>query len=80
MDLDLCFAQDSQDSIWNKHFFLFLCHVSTQRPMNDRKVERSKGHCFGRQILLANSIENFILHEKKSDSSLPEIYKAFKPF
>ena len=57
--------------------FLFLCH--TQRPMADRKIQRSDGHCFGWQQLLANSIEILILHEIKSDSSLPEIYKALKP-
>ena len=48
--------------------------------MTDRKIERSDGRCFGRQQLLANSIENFISHEKKSDSSRPEIYKALKPY
>ena len=44
---------------------LFLCDMFTQRPMNDRKIERSDGRCFGRQQFLANSIENFISHEKK---------------
>ena len=48
--------------------------------MNDRKIERSDGHDFDRQQLLAYSIENFISHEKKSDSTRPDIYKAFKPF
>ena len=49
--------------------------------MSDREIERSDGRCFGQQQILANSIENFILHEdKKSDSSRPEIYKASKPF
>ena len=33
--------------------------------MNDRKIERSDGRGFGRQQLLANSIEIFISHEKK---------------
>ena len=47
--------------------------------MNDRKIERSDGRGFGRQQLLANSIEIFISHEKKSDSSRPEIYIALKP-
>ena len=28
---------------------LFLCHIFTQRPMNDRKIERSDGRGFGRQ-------------------------------
>ena len=36
--------------------------------MTDRKIERSDGIGFGLQQILANSIENFILHgEKKSD-------------
>ena len=48
--------------------------------MNDRKIERNNGRCFGRQQLLADSIENFISHLKKSDSSRPDIYKALKPF
>ena len=32
--------------------------------MNDRKIERSYGRCFGLQQLLAISIEIFISHEK----------------
>ena len=44
---------------------LFLCYIFTQRPMNDCKIEQSYRHCFGQQQLLANSIENFISHEKK---------------
>ena len=35
--------------------------------MNDRRIEQSYGRCFGRQQLLANSIENFIHMNKKSD-------------
>ena len=57
VDLDLLLCTD-----------LFLCHISTQRPMTDRKIERSDERGFGRQQLLgvlANSIENFISHEKK---------------
>ena len=38
---------------------VFLCYISTPRSMNDRKTERSNGHCFGQQRLLANSIKNF---------------------
>ena len=72
-DLLLCTRLDSE------HAFLFLCHIFSQRQMNDRKIERSYGRGFGRQQLLANSIEIFISHEKKSDSSRPKIYKAFKP-
>ena len=44
--------------------------------MTYRKIELSNGRCFGRQQLLANSIEIFISHEKKSDSSLPKICVA----
>ena len=58
-DLLLCTGFDSE------HVVLFLCHIFTQRPMNDRKIERSDGRGFGRQQLLANSIEIFISHEKK---------------
>ena len=34
-DLLLCTGLDSE------HAVLFLCHIFTQRPMNDRKVERT---------------------------------------
>ena len=70
-DLPLCTGFDLE------HAVLFLCHIFTQRPMNDRKIERSDGRCLGWQQLLAYSIE--ISHDKNSDSSLPEIYKALKP-
>ena len=63
-----------------EHVVLFLCHTFTQRPMSDQTIERSNGRCFDLQQLLANSTEIFISHEKKSDLSLPEIYKALKPF
>ena len=33
--------------------------------MNDRKIERIDGRGFGRQQLLADSIENFVSYEKK---------------
>ena len=33
--------------------------------MTDQKIERSDGRGFGRQQVLANSIENFIQHDKK---------------
>ena len=48
-----------------EHVVLFLCHIFTQRPMNDQKIERGDGHCLDRQQLLTNSIENFMSHEKK---------------
>ena len=40
-----------------EHVILFLCHIFTQRPMNDHKVERSDSRCFGRQKRLAYSME-----------------------
>ena len=68
LDLLLCTGLDLE------HSALFLYHIFTRKPMNDRKIERSYGRCSGRQQLLANSIENFILHvEKKSDPLRPEI-------
>ena len=48
-----------------EHAVLFLCHMFTQRPMNDGKIEWSNGGCFGWQQLLANSIKIFISHENK---------------
>ena len=36
----------------SEHAVLFLCHISTQRPMTDRKIEWSNGRCFGQQQLL----------------------------
>ena len=53
LDLLLCTGFNS------KHAVLFLCHIFIKRPMNDRKIERSDGSCFGLLQLLANSIENF---------------------
>ena len=73
LDLLLCTGFDSE------HVVMFLCHIFNQRPMTDKKIEPSYWRGFGRQQLLANSIENFISHEKKSDSSRPEIYKALEP-
>ena len=58
--------------IWFRTCCLFLCHIFTQRPMTDRKIERSDGRCFGRQQLLANSIEFFISHEKKVTRQCPK--------
>ena len=59
LDLLLCTGFNSE------HAVLFLCHIFTQRPMTDRKIERSDGRCFGRQQLLADSIEILISYEKK---------------
>ena len=72
-DLLLCTGFDSE------HAVLFQCHIFTQRPVTDRKIEQSDGRGSDRQQLLAYSIEIFISHETKSDSSRPDIYKALKP-
>ena len=58
------FRSTALHRIWF-HAVLFLCHIRIQRPTTDRKIERSNGLCFGRQQLLANSIEIFI-HMKKN--------------
>ena len=42
-DLLLCTVFDSE------HVVLFLCRIFTQRPINDRKIERSDGRCLGGQ-------------------------------
>ena len=57
-----------------------MSYCFTQRPMTDRKIERSDGRCFGRQQLLADSIEISFHMNRKSDSSRPDIYKALKLF
>ena len=41
--------------------------------MHDRKGERCAERGFGRQELLANSIENYISHEKKVTRRGPKI-------
>ena len=48
----------------NEHSVLFLCHIFAQRPMIDRKIERSDGRGLGRQQLLADSME-ISFHMKK---------------
>ena len=60
LDLLLCTGFDLE------HAVLFLCHIFTQRPMNDRKIERSDGRGFGRQQLPADSNGHSISNEKKS--------------
>ena len=77
LDLLLCTGFDNFDS---EHAALFLCPIFTQRPMTDGKIEQSYGRSFSLQQLLANFSPYFISHEKKSDLSWPEIYKAFKHF
>ena len=59
---------------------LFLCHISTQRPMNDRKIAQSYGRCLTQR--LANSIESFISREKKMTRRCLTsiIYRALKPY
>ena len=64
VDLDLLLCT----GFYLEHAVLFLCHVFTQGLMNDHKIKGSSGSCFGRQQLLADSTENFISHEIKSDS------------
>ena len=54
LDLLLCIGINLE------HPVLFLCHIFTQRPIADRKMERSDGRYFVLQQPLANSIENFI--------------------
>ena len=56
LDLLLCTRFDLEDAV------LFLCHIFTQRPMTDRNIEQSNGHCFGQQHPLTNSIKIFISH------------------
>ena len=51
LDLLLCTGFDSE------HVVLFLCHIFTQRPMNDSKIERSDGRCFDRQQRPADTTE-----------------------
>ena len=69
LDLLLCTRFDSE------HAVLFLCHIFTQRPMTDRKIERSDGRCFGRQQLLANSIEISFHMKKKVTRCGPKFTK-----
>ena len=70
LGLLLCTGFDSE------HAVLFVClDIFTQRPMIDRKIEQSHGLCFGQQQLLANSIKNFISHEKKVTCSCPNFTK-----
>ena len=64
LDLLLCTGFDSDYAV------LFPCHISTQRPMNDRKIERSYGRGLGLQQLLADSIEISFHMKTKSDSLL----------
>ena len=65
LDLLLCTGFNLEDAV------LFQCHILTQRPTADRKIERSDGCCFGWQQLLSNSIEIFISMKKKVISCCP---------
>ena len=70
LDLLLCTEYDSE------HAVLFLCHIFTQIPMTDRKIERSDdGRGFGWLQYIANSIENFVSHEKKVTRRGPKFTK-----
>ena len=62
-----------------EHAVLFLCHIFTQWPMNDRKIERSNERGFSRKQLLANSIQNFISHEERVTRHGP-IFTKHWPF
>ena len=48
--------------------------------MNDCKIEWSDGRCFGWQQRLANSIENFISHEKRCDIVAAWYLQSIKTF
>ena len=61
VDLDLLLSTGFD----SEHAVLFLFHIFTQKPTTDRRIEQSDGSGFGRQQLLADSIEIFISHEKK---------------
>ena len=74
LDLLLCTGLKSEYAV------LFLCHMFTQRPMNDCKIEWSDGRCFGWQQRLANSIENFISHEKRGDIVAAWYLQSIKTF
>ena len=50
----------------SEHADLFPCHIFTQRPMNDSKIERSYRRYFGRQQLPAYFNGNSIPMKKKS--------------
>ena len=54
---------------------LFLCHIFTQRSMNDHKIEPS--YAMMGAALVGN---NFWSIPWENLSSLPNIYKALKPF
>ena len=68
-DVLLCTGFDPE------HEDLFLCYILTQRPETDQKIERSDRRGIGWQKL-RQFYRKFISHEKKSDSSRPEIYKS----
>ena len=63
LDLLLCTGFNSE------HVALFLCHIFTPSLMKEQKIQLSDGlhhgHSFGWKQLLADSINNFILHKKK---------------
>ena len=60
LDLLRCTGSDS------KHADLFLSLIFTQKPMNDRKIERSDKHGFAMQQVLLN----FVSYENKNLSSV----------
>ena len=77
LDLLLCTGFDSE------HAILFLCHIFTQRPMNDCKIEQSDGRCFGWQQLFANWTPipwKFSFHMKKITVVTAQYLQSIKTF
>ena len=62
-------ARTAQDSIPNTR--VFFSHIFTQRPVNDKKIERSYRRGSGLQQRLANSIGNFV-HMKNKKAVVPD--------
>ena len=60
LDLLLCTGLNLESAV------LFLCHIFTQRPINDCKIELSDGCCFGLQQLLADLMEISFPNKKYS--------------
>ena len=65
LDLLLCTGFNSE------HDDLFLCHISTQRPMNKRKMDQSYGRCFG--------LQQYCLYYYFSKTRDLSICKSWKP-
>ena len=59
-----------------KYDVLFLWHISSQGPINDRKIECSNGHCFGP---IENSFEGCLSIVAK-DIKLGAVGSQFQPY